>query len=63
MESDLKKVDAATVFAVSGLIGYILLRFTLPALQIERLIFLACLVTTGLVLMLMHRREKRKPTS
>jgi len=57
------KTTAAVILVVTALIGYLLLRFSLPTLQIERLIFLAILSLTGLFLMLMHRREQHKPTS
>ena len=57
----MNKTNAATILVISGLIGYLLLRFSLPALQTERLIFLAGLSIIGLVLMFMYRREKHKP--
>jgi hypothetical protein len=62
-ENSLNKINAATILVVSGLIGYILLRFSLPTLQIERLIFLAVLSIIGLILMFMHRRARYKPSS
>lgn len=62
-ENSLNKINAATILVVSGLIGFILLRFSLPTLQVERLMFLAVLSIIGLVLMFMHRRERHKPSS
>ena len=59
----LNKGNMATLVLFSGLIGYLLLRLSLPALQIERLIVLAGFAITALVLMIMYRREKNKPTS
>jgi len=59
----MQKTTVATILAVSALIGYILLRLILPALQTERLIFIAILTFAGLVLMIMHWREKRNPAS
>jgi hypothetical protein len=55
----LNKINAATILVISGLIGYILLRFSLPALQVERLIFIAVLSIIGLTLMFIHRREAK----
>jgi hypothetical protein len=55
----LNKINAATIIVISGLIGYILLRFSLPALQVERLIFIAALSIIGLTLMFIHRREAK----
>jgi hypothetical protein len=59
----MQKSTVATILVVSGLIGYALLRFLLPALQTERIVFLAFLTVAGLLLMMMHRREKNKPAS
>lgn len=59
----MNKTAAATILVVSGLIGYLLLRFSLPTLQFERLMFLACLSIIGIILMFIQRREKHKPTS
>lgn len=56
----MNKNHAATVIAVSGLIGYLLMRFSFPSLQVERLIFLAVFSLTSVLLMFMHRREKQK---
>lgn len=62
-DSSLNKANAATIIAISGLIGYSLLRLSLPTLQIERLIFIAGFSITALVLMLMQRRERQKNSS
>ncbi len=51
---------AATVIAVFALIGYFLMRFLLPTLNYERLVFLGSLALTAVFLMFMHRRQKRK---
>ena len=56
----MNKVKAATILVLSGLIGYILLRFSLPALQVERLIFLAVFSIIGFTLMFIHRREAKE---
>ena len=56
----MKKDQADTVIAVSGLIGYLLMRFSLPALQVERLIVLTIFSLTSLLLMFTYRREKQK---
>jgi hypothetical protein len=55
------KLDvAATLLAVFALIGYFLMRFLLPTLNYERLVFLGSLALTSVFLMLLHRRQKRK---
>ena len=55
------KLDlAATIIAVFALIGYFLMRFLLPTLNSERLVFLGSLALTSVFLMLLHRRQKRK---
>jgi hypothetical protein len=59
----MQKSTVATILVVSALIVYALLRFLLPAFQTERLVFLAFLTVAGLILMMMHRREKNKPAS
>jgi MFS-type transporter involved in bile tolerance (Atg22 family) len=51
---------AATLTAVFALIGYFLMRFLVPTLNYERLVFLGSLALTSVFLMLMHRRQKRK---
>ena len=51
---------AATLVAVLGLIGYFLMRFLLPTLNFERLLFLTSFALTALFLMFIHRRQKRK---
>ena len=56
----MKKNHAATIIVISGLIGYLLMRFSLPTLQVERLIFLASFSMIALFLMFMYRREKQK---
>ena len=56
----MNKNHAATISAVLGLNGYLLMRFTLPTLQVERLVFLSVFSLIGLVLMFMYRRERKK---
>jgi len=62
-DNSLNKINAAIILVISGLVGYTLLRFSFPTLQIERLIFIAVFSIAGLVLMFMHRRERHKPSS
>jgi hypothetical protein len=52
--------NAATLVAVSALIGYFLMRFLLPALHYERLALLVSLALVSIFLMLFHRRQKPK---
>lgn len=55
------KLDlAATLVAVSALIGYFLMRFLLPTYDLERLLLLGSLALIAVFLMLLHRRQKRK---
>ena len=55
------KLDlAATLVAVSALIGYFLMRFLLPSYNLERLIFLGSLGLLSIFLMFLHRRQKQK---
>jgi Ca2+/Na+ antiporter len=55
------KLDvAATLVAISALIGYFLMRFLLPAYNLERLVFLGSLALIAVFLMLLHRRQRRK---
>ena len=55
------KLDlAATLVAVSALIGYFLMRFLLPSYNLERLIFLGSLALLSIFLMFLHRKQKRK---
>jgi hypothetical protein len=51
---------AATLVAVSALIGYFLMRFLLPTLNYERLVFIGSLALISVFLMFMHRRQQRK---
>ena len=51
---------AATFMAIFALIGYFLMRFLLPTLNYERLLFLASFALIAVFLMFMHRRQKRK---
>jgi hypothetical protein len=51
---------AATVVAVSALIGYFLMRFLLPTLQYERLVFMGSLALLSIFLMFIYRRQTRK---
>jgi uncharacterized membrane protein YfcA len=52
--------NAATLVAVSALIGYFLMRFLLPTLHYERLALLVSLALVSIFLMLLHRRQKPK---
>jgi uncharacterized membrane protein YfcA len=65
---------AATLVAVSALIGYFLMRFLLPELHNERLALLGSLALISIFLMFLYRRQRpkkemaepadaRKPTS
>ena len=51
---------AATLTAVFALIGYFLMRFLLPTLNYERLVFVGSLAIIAVFLMFMHRRQQRK---
>jgi len=51
---------AATLIAIFALIGYFLMRFLLPTLNYERLLFLGSLALISVFLMFMHRRQQRK---
>jgi hypothetical protein len=51
---------AATLTAVFALIGYSLMRFLLPTLNYERLVFVGSLAIIAVFLMFMHRRQRRK---
>jgi uncharacterized BrkB/YihY/UPF0761 family membrane protein len=51
---------AATLTAVFALIGYFLMRFLLPALAYERLVFVGSLAIISVFLMFMYRRQRRK---
>jgi len=51
---------AATLIAIFALIGYLLMRFFLPTLNYERLLFLGSFTLIAIFLMFMHRRQKRK---
>ena len=51
---------AATLVAVSALIGYFLMRFLLPMLHYERLVFLGSLALVSIFLMFLYRRQKPK---
>ncbi|MDX1813303.1 MAG: hypothetical protein R3319_00770 [Candidatus Bathyarchaeia archaeon] len=52
--------NAATLVAVSALIGYFLMRFLLPTLHYERLVLLGSLALFSIFLMFLHRRQKPK---
>jgi mannose/fructose/N-acetylgalactosamine-specific phosphotransferase system component IIC len=52
--------SAATLVAVSALIGYFLLRFLFPALQFERLVYMGSLAIISIFLMFLYRRQKPK---
>ena len=56
----MNKNYAATIIVISGLIGYLLMRFSLPTLQVERLMFLASFSLIALFLMFIYRRERQK---
>ncbi len=51
---------AATLIAIFALIGYFLMRFLVPALNYERLVFLGSLALISVFLMFLHRRQQRK---
>jgi membrane protein DedA with SNARE-associated domain len=51
---------AATLIAVSALIGYFLMRLFLPTFNYERLLFLGSLALIAVFLMFMYRKQKRK---
>jgi len=51
---------AATLIAIFALIGYFLMRFLVPALNYERLLFLGSLAIISVFLMFLHRRQQRK---
>jgi hypothetical protein len=51
---------AATLVAVSALIGYFLMRLLLPTLHYERLVFLGSLALISIFLMFLYRRQKPK---
>jgi hypothetical protein len=51
---------AATLIAIFALIGYFLMRFLVPALDYERLVFLGSLTLISVFLMFLHRRQQRK---
>ena len=51
---------AATLMAIIALIGYFLMRFLLPTLNYERLLFLGSFAFIAVFFMFMHRRQKRK---
>jgi hypothetical protein len=46
--------------AIIALIGYFLMRFLLPTLNYERLLFLGSFALIAVFFMFMHRRQKRK---
>jgi hypothetical protein len=50
----------ATLVAVSALTGYFFMRFLLPTLHYERLLFLGSLAIFAVFLMFMHRRQAQK---
>jgi hypothetical protein len=50
----------ATLVVVSALIGYFFMRFLLPTLHYERLLFLGSLAIFAVFLMFMHRRQAQK---
>jgi membrane protein DedA with SNARE-associated domain len=52
--------SAATLVAVSALIGYFLMRFLLPTLHYERLVLLGSLALVSIFLMFLYRRQKPK---
>jgi len=56
----MNKATVATIIVISGLIGYLLMRFSLPAFQVERLIFLGSFSLIALLFMFLHRRQKQK---
>jgi Ca2+/Na+ antiporter len=51
---------AATAVAVSALIGYFLMRFLLPTLHYERLVFMGSLALVSVFLMFIYRRQTQK---
>jgi hypothetical protein len=51
---------AATLTAIIALTGYFLMRFLLPTLNYERLLFLGSFALISVFFMFMHRRQKRK---
>ena len=51
---------AATLIAIFALIGYFLMRFLVPALNYERLVFLGSLALISVFLMFMGRRQRLK---
>lgn len=52
--------SAATLVAVSALIGYFMMRFLLPTLHYERLALLGSLALVSIFLMFLYRRQKPK---
>jgi hypothetical protein len=56
----MNKSHAATIIAVLGLNGYLFMRFGLPTLQVERLVFVAIFSLIALVLMFMYWRERKE---
>jgi Ca2+/Na+ antiporter len=56
----MNKSHAATIIAVLGLNGYLFMRFVLPTLQVERLVFVAVFSLIALVVMLMYWRERKE---
>jgi mannose/fructose/N-acetylgalactosamine-specific phosphotransferase system component IIC len=51
---------AATAVAVSALIGYFLMRFLLPTLHYERLVFMGSLALISVFLMFIYRKQTQK---
>ena len=56
----MKLNNAATLVAVSALIGYTLMRLLVPALHYERVAFIGSLAIIAIFLMFLHRRQKPK---
>ena len=53
----------ATLVVGFAIIGYFMMRFLLPTLNYERLLFLGSLALIGIFLMFMHRRQTQKKTT